>query len=233
MPPIRYTGSQRDISAARTFGRRVLVADENALVRWAVARMVRDSDDLVPGGEAATLDEAAYALQAATPDVLVIDCGLGYDAGWGLAAQARKLHPAIGIVVTAPAESDAALLRALDIDAAAFVAKTAPVADIMAAIRHAATSPGSFRAAGLADALRRSSQKARRGVLSGRERQVLGLLRAGRSVPEVAADLYVSLSTAKTYVARVYEKLGAKNRAQALMAAVELGLFDDFDLLAG
>jgi DNA-binding NarL/FixJ family response regulator len=45
------------------------------------------------------------------------------------------------------------------------------------------------------------------------------------SVPEIAAQLYVSLSTAKTYVARLYEKLGARNRAQALMTAVRLGLF--------
>jgi DNA-binding NarL/FixJ family response regulator len=63
-------------------------------------------------------------------------------------------------------------------------------------------------------------------TLSGRERQVLTLLRDGRTVPQVAAELYVSLSTAKTYVARLYDKLGANNRAQALMTAVRLGLFD-------
>jgi DNA-binding NarL/FixJ family response regulator len=62
-------------------------------------------------------------------------------------------------------------------------------------------------------------------ALSPREREVLRLLRDGKSVPEVAATIYVSLSTAKTYVARIYQKLGAANRAQALMTAVELGLF--------
>jgi DNA-binding NarL/FixJ family response regulator len=63
-------------------------------------------------------------------------------------------------------------------------------------------------------------------TLSPRERQVLALLREGHSVPEVAATIYVSLSTAKTYVARLYEKLGASNRAQALMRAVEIGLIE-------
>jgi DNA-binding NarL/FixJ family response regulator len=63
--------------------------------------------------------------------------------------------------------------------------------------------------------------------LSPRENQVLQLLRDGHSVPQVAATIFVSLSTAKTYVARLYDKLGASNRAQALMAAVELGLFDE------
>jgi len=62
---------------------------------------------------------------------------------------------------------------------------------------------------------------------------VLGLLREGNSVREVAATLFVSLSTAKTYVARLYEKLGANNRAQALMTAVELGILDTQSALAG
>ena len=87
----------------------------------------------------------------------------------------------------------------------------------------------SFSAVGLADALRRGKPSSRLS-LSRREHQVLALLRAGNSVPEVAATLYVSLSTAKTYVARLYEKLGASNRAQALMTAVELDLFDNHAL---
>ena len=60
--------------------------------------------------------------------------------------------------------------------------------------------------------------------LSARERQVLNLLVAGRSVPSLAASLHISPSTAKTYVSRVYDKLGARNRAEAVMAAVRLGL---------
>jgi DNA-binding NarL/FixJ family response regulator len=55
--------------------------------------------------------------------------------------------------------------------------------------------------------------------------EVLGLLRDGLSVPAIARQMYISYSTAKTYVARLYQKLGATNRAQALMAAVEYGMF--------
>jgi DNA-binding NarL/FixJ family response regulator len=64
-------------------------------------------------------------------------------------------------------------------------------------------------------------------ALSPRERQILFLLRDGLSVPEIAGQLFVSLSTAKTYVTRLYDKLNARNRAQALMTAVRLGLFED------
>jgi DNA-binding NarL/FixJ family response regulator len=74
--------------------------------------------------------------------------------------------------------------------------------------------------------MRRRQAVPERLVLSSREREVLGLLQEGRSVPTIAATLYISRSTAKTYVARLYEKLGATNRATALMAAVRLGMVD-------
>jgi len=62
-----------------------------------------------------------------------------------------------------------------------------------------------------------------------REREVLRLLAAGTSIPRIAQELFISSSTAKTYVARLYVKLGAANRAQALMTAVQLGLVNDSD----
>jgi len=113
----------------------------------------------------------------------------------------------------------------LDTGASAFVAKTASLPEILGAIRHAAVSASSFSAAGLAQAMsRRTEQQARRPLLSPRESEVLGLLQQGKSVPEVAGAMFVSLSTAKTYVSRLYDKLGATNRAQAMMAAVQLNL---------
>ena len=94
-----------------------------------------------------------------------------------------------------------------------------------AAVRHAAVAASSFSAAGLAAALRRQRQAAATTTdLSAREREVLDLLVSGASVPSIAARLHISPSTAKTYVARVYDKLGARNRAEAVMAAVRLGL---------
>ena len=99
--------------------------------------------------------------------------------------------------------------------------------DVVAAIRGAALAPSSFSAAGLATALRRRNETSEeRTALSPRERQILFLLHDGLSVPEIAAQLYVSLSTAKTYVTRLYDKLGARNRAQALMTAMRQGMFE-------
>jgi len=85
-------------------------------------------------------------------------------------------------------------------------------------------SATSFTSSGLAAALRRRQDATASDTLSARERQVLDLLLAGHSVPSMAATLHISPSTAKTYVARLYEKLGARNRAEAVMSALRLGL---------
>jgi DNA-binding NarL/FixJ family response regulator len=96
---------------------------------------------------------------------------------------------------------------------------------VVAAVRLAAVAAASVTAAGLAAALRRQRDAAApASTLSERERQVLQLLVAGQSVPSLAGSLHISSSTAKTYVARLYEKLGVRNRAEAVLAAVYLGL---------
>ena len=205
---------------------RVLIVDDHPLVRWALSHMTTEALDLQAVGEASTADEAIALALTVRPDVVTIDCSLPNDAGWQLARDLRDCYAEIGIVMLTSDGSDDLLFRALDSGASAFLCKSASVHEVLSAIRHCAVAPSSFNATGLAQALRRRSQATTSLVLSNRERQVLSLLRDGRTVPQVAAELYVSLSTAKTYVARLYEKLGANNRAQALMTAVRLGLFD-------
>jgi DNA-binding NarL/FixJ family response regulator len=183
-----------------------------------------ETADLRSVAEATTFDAAINQAYSLKPDVIVVDCSL--PDGWRLARELRDRYQDLGIVILTNHDSDDLLFRALDTGASAYLNNTASVNEVVGAIRHAAVAARSFSAAGLAQALRRRREASERLALSPRERQVLALLREGRSVPEVAATIFVSLSTAKTYVARLYEKLGANNRAQALMTAVELGLFD-------
>lgn len=217
------SASGNDAADLRT---RLVVLDTRPLVRWALANIAGTSPDLNLVAEVATVDEASTAIYALKPQVVTIDCSIEHGQGWDLAQQLRAEHPDLGIVLLCADGSDEQLFRALDSGASAFLAVSASVHEVVAAIRHAAIAAQSFTASGLAQALRRRNHSATKFALSARERQVLGLLREGRSVPQVAAQLFVSLSTAKTYVARLYEKLGANNRAQALMTAVEQGLFE-------
>ncbi len=211
---------------------RLVIAGTHPLLRWALWRVSEETADIAPVGEADDVPSALELTRALRPAVVIIDSSMSNGQGWRLARELRGRYDRIGIVIIAASDSDDLLLRALDAGASAFIAQTATIQEVLSAIRHAADSAESFSAAGYAQALRRRRDASDRLSLSPRERQVLALLRDGKSVPEVAATIYVSLSTAKTYVARLYEKLGASNRAQALMTAVDLGLFDQHSTLA-
>ena len=135
----------------------------------------------------------------------------------------RGRLPSLGIVVLTMYAGDEQLFGALDAGASAFVTKDAPSEDVVAAARHAAASPRAFTAADLADAMKRRLSPSGP-QLSPREKEVLGLLADGLGVAQISKKLYISESTTKTHISKLYEKLGATNRAQALMTALRLGL---------
>src|SRR5215210_7321037 len=112
---------------------------------------------------------------------------------------------------------------ALEAGASAFVPKDAPAEDVIAAARHAAVSPRAFTASDLAGAMQRRLSPTGP-QLSPREKEVLRLLADGLGVAGISKQLFISESTTETHISKVYEKLGAGNRAQALMTAMRLGL---------
>ena len=206
---------------------RLLVVDAHPLARWALLQLASGEADLAAVGEADDAEQARTLAHALRPDVITLDTALPDGQVWTLARALREADDHLGIVIITDDAGDDTLFRALDCGASALVHKSAPIREILSAVRHAASSPGSFTASGLSAALRRRRETPQRAVLSPREQQIIVLLHDGLTVPQIAAELFVSLSTAKTYVARVYDKLDARNRAQALMTAARLGLFDD------
>lgn len=203
---------------------RTVVVDAHTLTRYGLSVLVDQQSDIEIVAETGSVTEAVQLVTRLRPDVVTIDVGLPDGDGLQLACELRDRDAALGIVVLTAAGEDDVLFRALDTGASAFVQKTAPVAEVLGAIRHAAVAATSFTATGLLDALSRRRAAVSRYPLSPRERQVLGYLMEGLSTPAIAKALFVSPSTAKTYVARLYEKLGANNRAQALMTALRHGL---------
>lgn len=202
---------------------RVVVVEGHPVTRWGICRLIEEQDGLEVVGEAAGA-EAVRSTAALVPDVVVV--GLTHAGeGMSLARELRDRFDDLGVVVLGAADDDEALLAAFETGVSAFVSRSAPVTELVAAVRHAAVAASSFTAAGLAAALRRQREAsaAARLDLSAREREVLALLVAGRSVPWIADDLHISMSTAKTYVGRLYDKLGVRTRAEAVLAAVRLG----------
>ncbi len=202
----------------------VLLVDDHQLIREGLRRAFDRAGDLEVVGEASSVAEAVMALDRLSPDVLVTDVRLPDGDGIALSQKARASDPNLGIVVLTMYAGDDKLFAALDSGASAFVGKDSPAEEVVAAARHAAASPRAFTARDLADAMQRRMQAPVGPKLSPRESEVLELLVDGLVISQIARRLFISESTAKTHVANIYEKLGAGNRAQAVMAAVRLGL---------
>lgn len=202
---------------------RVMLVDDHQLVREAVGRAVDSEPDLDVVAQAGTIAEAAALIGLERPDVLVVDVSLPDGNGIELVRSTREAMPATGIVVLTMHGDDETLLRALEAGASALVLKSSTLDSVVDAVRRSATAPDVFAAAGLAAALRRRNDTDQP-RLTPRESEVLVLLKDGLSVGQVARRLYMSESTVKTHIAKIYDKLGATNRAQALMAAIRQGL---------
>ncbi len=204
---------------------RVLLVDDHDLIRKGLRHAFERDPLFEVVGEAATAGDAVRQCAALTPDVVIMDLRLPDGSGLDATRQLRKTNPTMGIVVLTMYAGDDQLFGALEAGASAFVPKSSPADEVVAAARHAASTPNAFTAADLAEAMKR--RLAPSGPqLSPRESQVLKLLADGMSVAGIAKQLYVSESTAKTHISKLYEKLGAANRAQALMTALRLGLLE-------
>lgn len=203
---------------------RLVAVDEHALLRLGITRLLAGVADIELVGTARTSAEAVTVVEDTWPDVVTFDLNLPDGDGWTLAQRLRAHRPTLGLVLLSATGDDGLLYRAMDAGLSAYVPKDGAPNGLLAAVRHAAGAPRAFNAPGLAAALAR--RRASSGLLSQRERQVLGLMREGISLPNIADKLAVSEATVKTYVARIYTKLRVNNRSQALMAAANQGLLD-------
>ncbi len=201
----------------------VLLIDDHDLIRQGLRRAFERSEDFSVLGEAASLSQGEQLVARHDPQVVVIDVRLPDGSGLDLVRKMRQHKQQLGIVVLTMYAGDEQLFAALDAGASAFVPKDAPAEDVVAAARHAAVSPRSFTAPDLAEAMQRRLRPTGP-QLSPREREVLELLAEGLGVAAIARKLYISESTAKTHISKIYDKLGAANRAQAIMSAIRAGL---------
>lgn len=204
---------------------RVVMVDDHAMILQSLASFLEAVDDgerpIRVVGRAGSLREAVHVLGETHAHVVVIDVNLPDGNGLTLVQRIRAKSPTIGLVVLTMYEDDQTLLGARDAGASALVRKSSDAPSILTAIRHAAHRPVDFSAVGLDEALERRQDLPH---LSPREVEVLALIADGAKVSEVADRLYMSASTVKTHIGKVYSKLGAHNRASAVRIALDQGL---------
>jgi DNA-binding NarL/FixJ family response regulator len=212
----------------------VALVDDHAVVREAVAGMLGAQEEITVVGQAGSLSDGQALVDRllTTPPegrlVAVVDVTMPDGSGLALVRAARERSKEIGLVVLTMLNDDTTLLEALDAGASALVRKSAPSEQVISAVRRAAEMPGEFSASGLAEAMRRQADTPQTS-LTARESEVLRLLVEGSSVAQVGRQLFMSPSTVKTHIGKIYEKLGAHNRASAVIAAVRLGLVKDIE----
>ena len=213
---------------------RVLVADDQALVRGSFRLLVDTAPDLEVVGEAATGAEAVEIAAREKPDVLLMDIRMpemdGIEATRRITASGSTADVRVLILTTF--DLDEYVYAALRAGASGFLLKDTPPADLLAAIRIVAAGDALLAPAVtrrlIAEFARRPEPGQRpAGTLEGvtdREREVLILIARGLSNTEIAQALHVTMATAKTHVSRLLAKLGARDRAQLVMVAYETGL---------
>jgi len=202
---------------------RILLVDDHELIRNGLAGVIDLEEDMSIVGVAATVTEALSKYDALSPDVVIADLQLQDGTGLDIVRTVRKKSDTVGLIVLTMHSGDDQIFAAMQAGASGFVGKDAPSSEVVKAARHAAVSPRSFICTGLVGAMMRR-QAGESTKLTDREHEVLLLLADGLGAAAIGDKLYLSESTAKSHIARIYQKLGASNRAQALVTAMRIGL---------
>ncbi|MBV9380523.1 MAG: response regulator transcription factor [Streptosporangiaceae bacterium] len=210
---------------------RVVLADDQPLVRTALQMVITDTPDIGVAGEAGTGAEAVTLTASLRPDVVVMDIRMpGMDGIEATRLITSAPCPA-SVVVLTTFDDDENVYGALRAGASGFLVKDMALEEILSAIRVVAAGDALIapavtrrlieRFAGLPEA---AARPGRLDSITGREREVLTLIGRGLSNTEIAAGLTVSIATVKTYVTRLLTKLDARDRVQLVIIAYDTGL---------
>lgn len=212
---------------------RVLLADDQALIRAGFGALIAAEADMTVAGEAATGRSAVDLARRLQPDVLLMDIRMPDGDGLWATREitADQGLRACRVVVVTTFELDEYVVEAVRAGASGFLVKDTEPAELLRAIRAATAgdallSPGPTRRLleRMTRGLRAAEAPERLAVLTDREREVLTLVAGGLTNEEIAARLYLSPLTAKTHVSRMMGKLGARDRVQLVVLAYETGL---------
>jgi DNA-binding NarL/FixJ family response regulator len=216
---------------------RVLLADDEAMVRAGVRAILASGGESEVVAEAGDGREAVELARAHRPDVALLDIRMPRLDGLAAAEEIVRTAPGTAVAMLTTFSEQAYVTRALSAGATGFLLKSGDPYELMAGVRAVAEgaaflSPKVARyviedlGRGGGRLAREEHARARVARLSPREREVLGLVGAGLSNPEIAARLHLVEGTVKAYVSAVLDRLEVRNRVQAAIVAYEAGLVE-------
>jgi len=207
---------------------RLLLADDHRMLRDSLRRSMEENGfDVV--GEAGDGAEAVQLAQELRPDVVLMDVSMPNLDGVEATRQITRLVPEAQVVMLTMHADGEVMARAIQAGAIGYLVKDCAITDVVSAVRLAASGE-SVLSPDLALSMLADVKKAPvdpgngHAPVSAREEQVLQLVADGLSLPEVAAELFISVKTVKNHLASIYAKLDARDRTQAVLRAVRMGI---------
>jgi DNA-binding NarL/FixJ family response regulator len=208
---------------------RIVVADDQASVREGLVVLLGTVPEIEVVASAADGEEAIRRVAEKSPDAILLDLHMPVLDGIEATRRLTRQHPGVAVVVLTTYADDSSVLAALQAGARSYLTKDADCADIVAALRSAATGLSvidpAARAALLAAASRPENppgQKPPEKLPDGltlREAEILSMIARGMTNPDIAAELYISTQTIKSHINRIFAKTGSANRAAAIRYA--------------
>ncbi|MEC5152048.1 response regulator transcription factor [Cryobacterium sp. GrIS_2_6] len=204
---------------------RVIVADDHPIVRGGIALLLGGAGDIEVVGQAGNGEEAVALAAALDPDLVLMDLRMPVLDGVAATALIVAANERTRVLVLTTYESDDQILAAIAAGASGYLLKAAPQAEIIEGVRSVArgqTALAPSIAAMLVHRVHRMPDPTPR--LSARELDVLRLVSAGESNPQIGRSLFISEATVKTHLLHAFEKLAVSDRTRAVTRAMELGL---------
>jgi DNA-binding NarL/FixJ family response regulator len=210
---------------------RVVLVDDEAMVRAGLRLLIASEDDLEVVGEAADGAAGVAVVAAQAPHVVLMDVRMPRMSGLEAAARILAAQPDVRVLMLTTFDEDEVVDTALRHGVAGFLLKSSPPEDLVDAIRHARAGQGALDPAVVPGVIARlaavpvaAPPAAELDRLTARETDVLRLVGLGLNNAEIAAQLYLGETTVKTHLGRVLDKLGLRDRPRAIAFAYSSGL---------
>jgi len=212
---------------------RVVLAEDQALIRDGLSRLLESLAGVTLVGTASTGDEALAVTLAEQPDIVVTDIGMPGLSGIEVTSALRSQAPDVKVLILSAFEDEATILRAIKAGAAGYILKASASLEQMAAALTCLEQGGAFFSPAITALMAKWLRESAIGPadplsgLSPRQRQILKLLGAGRSTKEIAFELELGRSTVETHRAALMKKLGLRDTAEVIRFALAAGLVAD------
>lgn len=207
---------------------RIVLADDHPLTRVGIRDYLLKEEEFELVGEASDGIEAGRIIENKKPDIALLDIRMPRESGVSLARKVRELSPSTAVIMLTSYDAQQYVLSSLKAGAKGFVLKTATPEDLARAIRIVA-SGGLYLDSEVSQAMEGPGFSPEN--LSSREREVLLEAARGLSSKEIAGKLYISERTVQTHLGSIYDKLGAKNKTEAMLLALKYGVVSLEELL--